>query len=144
LSSSTTPSSSSLAPSSNSSENRLITCDGSQVYEITCKGTNKFAIQDDYECIDLDINWTNVGYSAPIIMRCEGHWEWLNRAPTSSISIKVGNSSVVKVEGSYTVINAVTLIPKIQVGKTEISNICVSYTSTGKVVTKVTCEVKSE
>jgi hypothetical protein len=132
-SSSTTPSSSSLAPSSNSGGNHLITC-------VDQKGCDKgiwLAIKNN-ECIDVEITWTNEYYPANIKIRCILD---LQGSPRTSLSIKVGNKPTVTMSGTNTIVSDVTLIPQIQVGKTEIQDICVSFTS-DQTLNSVNCKLQ--
>jgi len=140
-SSSIPPSSSSIAPSSNSNENRLVTCEGNQ--QLSCNGdnvdiNNKVQSIQNNECIDVEINWTNEFTTPPIRMRCE-----IQLNSNTTVSIKVGDNPAKTVTGEYFINMEISLLSALSVGKNEIRDICVSYTSTEALPSSVACSLQT-
>jgi len=115
-----------------------ISCAGDQIGEKTCKNY-QLKVQND-ECIDLEIDWENKDYHPDVSIVCEG--QFTGNTPTSSISIKVGETPAVTKSGDYYVSTSASLASKLQVGKKEVNGICVSYKTTGTApATGVTCKL---
>ena len=122
----------------------LIVCNGDQIYDKNCNMNGKIMnggikVQND-ECIDVVINWDNYAFYPDIKMICEG--QFAGSYPNTSITIKVGSNAAKTVTGTnYIRHESTIIIPKIKEGITEVSGICVSYTSNGTPPQYVTCKL---
>jgi len=131
-------------------------------YQITCSDgvnpsycegkTNSVKLQND-ECVDVEIKWTTVGYNPNIHMICEGNFDYAQQgeggctsyggcAPNSQIDIIIGTYVVKGTTGTSYVTNQVNIISNIQVGTSEVSGICVSFSGYQKPNSSgVTCKL---
>jgi len=122
-----------------------IICSGDQISGRNCGMSTSYAEikVGNGECIDLEINWTSQYFNPSIAMECSGSFTMSDGTyPSTSLSIKVGSNPEVTRKGDLYVSSSVTVLNKIQVGTTEVSGICVSYTSTQTIPSSVTCSLR--